>query len=191
MVKLFVIAAFAAFMAGQMDAQIQLHVDPTANTFWFSGSDTGFAYSNGDAMMGYDNSIGWASSPAGGGLVTNLSVASAFTVNVSSWNAMIEILGSGRATLSFNSYGISAITDELTIVADSSKVFSFSSFSTNLIGTSFETIFETVGPTEWALQYGTGFAGLSSSVPEPSEWAGAAGLGVLVLAVARKRRKVK
>jgi hypothetical protein len=184
-------ALIALFGTASVDAGIALHIDSTNHQFWFSGSDTGYARSMDSGMESYDNSIYWSSPNTGGGFVRDQTVSSAFTLNGVERNAQIEIVESGSISLSFFWMSMTQFTDQISLVADSSRKFNYSGFSVDITGTNFETIFETVGATEWTLVTGTGFANLSAPVPEPSEWAGAAGLGVLALAAARKRRPSK
>jgi hypothetical protein len=172
------------------EAGISLVIDTVNNQFWFTGSDTGTLKSDPSEDVCNNWNYGTLTGTDSTAVVTD-----AITINGSTaldYNCVTIYNGGGLSFYLLAPYGTST-TDEVTLVADSTKIYSYGgNFDTNWSATS-KLNFEALIGTS-ILSDNTSFDSITvvaAPVPEPSEWAGAAGLGVLALALARKRRSIK
>jgi hypothetical protein len=170
--KLLAIASFSA-LGSSAHAALTLHLDPSAKTFWFSGTDSGnpsnsalptLAWSNGGATTGL-NSLTQLSPPESYITVAPPATYASFPVSTLSANDDGFVI----LSLHFSTTAGASLTG-----TGSAQVLSYASWSTAA-----QNALEGEIGSSLALSTGSG-AGSLAVVPEPSALA-LCGLGVLVL----------
>lgn len=165
-------------------AAITLHIDTTAQEFYFSGSDAGLAFSSGPET---DYIIDWSNTGDIGGTIAISPIASSFTLSLGTLtSADLSQFALGYSSIILR---ISDIDDEtpVTVTADHTIRYSYAGYDAWRISF-LEGL--AANPQPYLANPGnTGFSDLDT-VPEPGTITLAAlGLGLLAHHLLRRRRR--
>jgi hypothetical protein len=182
-------ACFAALVLAcplAAEAGISMVIDTVNNQFWFTGSDTGILE---EYMADVANYWNYGTQT---GTYSTATITDAFTIGGSTAlsYSCIDVNDAGGVSLACVASYDTSTTDEVTLVADSTKIYSYGgNFDTNWSATS-ELNFEALIGTSILSDIASfdSITVVAAAVPEPAYFAGLAGLGALGAVFLRRRR---